>query len=361
MLLNPVLESAHFIAEHSKDVSIDMNSVERAATTLLLQMEKTSYTTENWRQHPLNPSYPTEITIDWIFVIDLLNFSFWSNAGEFSPDRYTVIYNGEAYTGYWALCAAINRAIDEGIPITQPSFYANATDAQLLSIFRSDTPEQISLPHERVRVLREAGQVLMKQYNGSFVNCVKAANKHASKLLDIIVQDFTVFRDECQFRGRSVQFYKRAQILIADIWACFDGNGIGEFVDIDYITMFADYRVPQSLAYLGLLRYSTELQDHLEANRPLDYGSRMEVEIRGNSIWAVEQLRQCMLAKRDLASASSSSSSLSSSTRSDDQHAHSSSPIINAILLDFYLWDFAKDNARALEDIPVHRTRSIFY
>lgn len=39
-----------------------------------------------------------------------------------------------------------------------------------------------------------------------------------------------------------VTFYKRAQILVADIWGCFEGQGIGFFADIDCITMFADYR-----------------------------------------------------------------------------------------------------------------------
>jgi hypothetical protein len=38
---------------------------------------------------------------------------------------------------------------------------------------------------------------------------------------------------------------KRAQILIADVWACFNGEAYGAFADIDTITMFADYRVPQ--------------------------------------------------------------------------------------------------------------------
>lgn len=39
---------------------------------------------------------------------------------------------------------------------------------------------------------------------------------------------------------------KRPQILIADSWACFNGQSYGEFHDIDQITMFADYRVPQA-------------------------------------------------------------------------------------------------------------------
>lgn len=40
----------------------------------------------------------------------------------------------------------------------------------------------------------------------------------------------------------AVALYKRAQILIGDIWACFHGEGLGHFTDIDTITMFADYR-----------------------------------------------------------------------------------------------------------------------
>jgi len=39
-----------------------------------------------------------------------------------------------------------------------------------------------------------------------------------------------------------VAIYKRAQILIADIWSSFRGTGFGEFRDIDSLTMFADYR-----------------------------------------------------------------------------------------------------------------------
>lgn len=40
----------------------------------------------------------------------------------------------------------------------------------------------------------------------------------------------------------SVRFWKRVQILAADVWACFEGQGLGTFNDIDHITMFADYR-----------------------------------------------------------------------------------------------------------------------
>ena len=66
-----------------------------------------------------------EFAISWIFLVDTLNFSFWSDnelmqiptpipaSFKMPPiEKYTVIYNQIPYTGYWAMCAAINRAID---------------------------------------------------------------------------------------------------------------------------------------------------------------------------------------------------------------------------------------------------------
>lgn len=64
-----------------------------------------------------------------------------------------------------------------------------------------------------------------------------------------------------------VSFYKRAQILVGDIWACFRGEGLGAFYDIDYITMFADYRVPQVLIHFGAIRYSNPLLSRLQCGK----------------------------------------------------------------------------------------------
>lgn len=54
-----------------------------------------------------------------------------------------------------------------------------------------------------------------------------------------MVGSFPSFNDEARFEGKMVRFYKRAQILVADLWACFEGKDYGDFHDIDTITMFA--------------------------------------------------------------------------------------------------------------------------
>jgi hypothetical protein len=57
--------------------------------------------------------------------------------------------------------------------------------------------------------------------------------------VNLLAENFASFQDEATFEGRRVRFYKRAQILVADLWACFEGKDYGEFHDIDKITMFA--------------------------------------------------------------------------------------------------------------------------
>lgn len=83
-----------------------------------------SYTPRTWRTHalhicppePYSPSDPiTKATLNWIFLISSLNFSFWSER-ECHIDRYGVEWREgwdstkrETWTGYWSLVAALNR------------------------------------------------------------------------------------------------------------------------------------------------------------------------------------------------------------------------------------------------------------
>lgn len=71
------------------------------------------------------------------------------------------------------------------------------------------------------------------------MNCIYNSNYSAASLVNLLAESFSCFRDETTFHGRRVRIYKRAQILVADLWACFNGEGYGEFNDIDKITMFA--------------------------------------------------------------------------------------------------------------------------
>lgn len=66
-------------------------------------------------------------------------------------------------------------------------------------------------------------------------------------------------------QGKRISFYKRAQILVADFWGVMEARGQGDIINMDWLTMFADYRVPQALVYLGALRYSDTLMQALKS------------------------------------------------------------------------------------------------
>ncbi|XP_031570543.1 queuosine salvage protein-like [Actinia tenebrosa] len=338
--------SAELISTNSKDVSISQHGVVNTSKIIFDCLKTNKYSFKVWKEHELHPKEMNKETVDWIFVLDCLNFSFWVD-DEYEP--WKVSFEGKDYEGYWALCAGINRALKEGIPLTKPSFFATITTSQLQHIFRSETSTKMPLLKERAEILNEAGKFLMENYQGSFANMISKCNHSAQKLLKLITTSFRGFRDEGTFNNHKVSFYKRAQILIADIWACFEGKTWGSFDDIEIITMFADYKVPQSLLHLKVLEYSSDLMDKLRMGKTIPPGNHLEMEIRGNSIWAVEHLYQTVkkMALNDKEFACKSPRELAQ--------------CLNSVIIDFYLWDFAKEKVEKITDLPCHKTRTIFY
>lgn len=115
--------------------------------------------------------------------------------------------------------------------------------------------------------------------------------------------------------------------------------------------MFADYRIPQMLHSLGVLIYSPRLESKIKRHIELQAGSIEEVEIRGCSIWAVEMLRRQILKAHP-------------SAGDDDLAEGQARTALNAVLIDFFLYDTCKEREREGTDTEMlahHRTRSVYY
>ena len=286
---------------------------------------------------PVHPQKADSAGINWVFFADTLNFSFWNNDLD---AQYEVTYKGEKYTGYLAMCAAINRALDQGIPLTSPAFFTTLDVDGLGQLLIGDDGIPIPLLQERAACLNEVGHVLEKNWSGSFSEMLQASKNSAPDLLQLILDNFPCFRDGGSFEGTKVSFHKRAQILVADIWCLFEGSGEGRMAGIDGLTMFADYRVPQSLQHYGVFKYSDQLMDHLKAEKLLESGHRWEQEIRGCSIEAVERITAKV--KEELAK-------------------RGSDAVVNSILVDQYLWGYRRQHNTEMGNCPYHRVRSIYY
>lgn len=107
-----VLEGAEYVYDNSIDVALDMWSCKTAAAAIYKQMQEKSYSTATWTEHELHPKTKDESTVAFIFTMDLLNFSFWSELPE--DKRFAISYKDRTWTGYWSLVAALQRALDEG-------------------------------------------------------------------------------------------------------------------------------------------------------------------------------------------------------------------------------------------------------
>ncbi|GAA5893329.1 queuosine 5'-phosphate N-glycosylase/hydrolase [Sporobolomyces salmoneus] len=355
---NPVIDSARAVLNISQHVKLNQKGINRAAEQILSQLIREPYTPSSWALVPLHPvpaKYSPSFILNWIFLVSSLNFSFWSSLP--SDKRYGVRYKtacdrkgkegeGETvWTGYFSLLAALHRAIDEGVDVTNPQWYGReATEAELRHVFRTDQEEEMPLLEERIKVLREVGGVLCDKYDGSFSPLLTSANHSALSLVNKVTSLFPCYDDVTTYPSISSPIYirKRAQILIAETWAAFEGKGPGRFDDIDQLSMFADYRVPQILHSLGTLTYDEHLTNILIEGKDLANGSQEEVEIRSASIVVVEEIKEEI---RRLVRAGG--------------HEFD---VPNSVLLDFLLWDLAKaEEAKGRATLPHHRTRSVFY
>lgn len=151
-----------------------------------------------------------------------------------------------------------------------------------------------------------------------------------------------------------VYLWKRAQILVAEAWAAFYPANSSDphplfpaGAEIHQLTMFADYRVPQILHHLRILTYPPELLKLLRSHAYLAPGSREEVSIRAASIISVERVREEI-------------------ARTSGEKGKG----VSSVLIDFYLWDLAKEietgkatvhGVETVSVVPAHRTRSIWY
>jgi hypothetical protein len=398
--VNPVLESARFVYEHTNCVQINEHGMKNAARFIRSKIISSSYSPCTWRTHPLHicpldegMGNPGEVrarqvlVLNWIFLISSLNFSFWTDKNE--EERYAVEWyerwehpRGEIkrWTGYWSLVAALDRALEEGIPITDPSFYSSEVSCpeQLLKhIFRASlqSREEMPLLEQRIRILRENGSILCKEFGGSFTgfldefHCRHQGDGTALDFVRMVIDIFPSFRDDVWFEKRKVNIWKRAQILVAEMWAAFHPPVPAQEQalpptphplfsgksgpSIHLLTMFADYRVPQILHHLKILDYSPRLIKLLNDGTPFEHGSTEEVALRAVSILAVEQVRREILR-----------------LGVEDDGKLAAEEDVSSVLLDFYLWDLAKrvekgeespDGTETAAMIPVHRTRSIWY
>ncbi len=224
-----------------------------------------------------------ELTLRYLLALDALNFCFWPVSPLMGKKWSVPGPDGKERTGYFALAYALRRAAEDDPSFFAPEALARAEADRLRAVLG-----EIPLVPWRVRALREVGQTLLGF--GSAQEFFARSHRSCRRLVELVTAHLPLFRDAALHRGREVLFHKRAQILCADVAGTFDKEGPGAFRDLDWLTAFADYKLPQLLWAGGALALHPALAQRLRHLVPLAAGSAEEVELRAATIVAVEDL-----------------------------------------------------------------------
>lgn len=330
-----VLTTTREVVLQARMVRIDPARVERLAEGLANEArqaggENAALIAPAWPEH-YHFFDGTERTVNWMLLLDAVNFCFWGDKGQ---KRWQIEYHGEILNGYWAEAAALRRAIEEGKPLWDARYLSNIDQQEMATIWRGISADEPGIPlfEERLRAAREVGQVLLERFEGEFSHLIRQVEQSGVELALALAEHFSSFRDVATYNDQEVRFLKRAQICVADLHGAFHGQSWGAFTDLEELTIFADYKLPQVLRYHGALVYTPELAERVDRQEQLVAGSAEEVEIRAATIWASELLRRELV--KQLAQP------------------------ITAAEIDQLLWHLGQD-AAAMQ--PYHRVRTIFY
>lgn len=266
-----------------------------------------------------------EETAQYYFFLDSTNFCFWTTK---SRARWEYQVNGEWQKGYYAYSRALKDAYERDPRMFDANYLRAIPEEDFRAIFAQGRNELL-LMDERLAIIRENYGILADKYEGSVLKLIEAADTDADKLVELLLDEFTTFRDTAEFEGETVYLLKRPQIFCSDLY--FTGLPELKLKNLEHLTIFADYKLPQLLEQFGALHYASELTKDIETETLIPPGSQKELELRASSIAAVEILREEM-------------EKLGRSITSNE--------------LDWILWVKAKQMAFAK---PHHRTLTTFY
>lgn len=315
-----ILEPIQYVVEHSRYVKINHKRLFDFANNFRYE------SVEHWLG-----SAPFDVLrlsdrqkLHSIFIFNALSFSYWGEP------KWVIEYRGQKYDGAYGMIAALDRAFQNGVLILDFQYCKNIDDEQFAKIFEGNT--EIPLLSERANILREISSVMVEKFQGDPGIVLENADGDAQKLLSILLENFPSFRDEANYDRKTIRFQKRAQLLIADIFQMFRGDGYGSFRNIATLTACADYKLPQILRKLGILEYSEVLAKKIDDMQEITAGSTEEIELRANTIWAVDLITK------------------------EIQKTH---PDILTIEVNDWLWLATQE--KYPHDKPYHRTRTTAY
>lgn len=320
-----ILASTKLVMQNAKFVKLNEAAVEKSVEWIGKYLKQHSDFPDHG--HNLTGDFKTDAQL--VFFESMMGFCFWALPGE--PKWAVEMPDGKKVDGWYGVCAAFKRAYNEGVPVMDANFLANAKESDVRNIFRSTLKAEIPLLDKRVAILNENAQMLKRQFGGEAINLIEAADYDAVKLFDLLIKYFPSYKDTMVYNGQEVVFLKIAHLLAIDLEYRLTSNQKRPFLkNLNQLSVFADYKLPQLLRMYGILEYENALSKIVDSYSVVPAGSPQEIEIRSGAVWAVELLRQKL-------------------------------PEYSSIQIGHVIWLNSQDQNLQKQIKPYHRTLTTFY
>jgi Potential Queuosine, Q, salvage protein family len=204
------------------------------------------------------------------------------DAINFGSGWWPTIRKRPGRSGYFTIAAGLTERFRDSGPWSAAEL-ARLGAPEIAAVLGQDAMHP--LIDEYAAALRDVGEHVVRDHGGRFENVVDAAAGSAVGLAELLAA-WDAFADVSTYEGRSVPFFKRAQIAAADV----DRMAVAKLRDLDRLTAFADNLVPHVLRVDGVLRLDPALEARIDAGELLEHGSPEEVELRACAVHAIELL-----------------------------------------------------------------------
>jgi hypothetical protein len=279
-ITDEIREACAAVAKRARLVRMNEAAIEQYA--LSLPLERAFAPAIDWTTHYRGDEAGTAA---FFVVLDSINFG----SGYFPHLRKRL-----GMSGYFTVASALKDEFERGgVMPAERLAEISAEECRIIFAQDSENSAAMELMALFAVALNDLGRLLLAKYEGKAGELIQAAAGSAERLIDLLAE-MPFFCDVSSYENSAVPFHKRAQLLGADLSLALQGKRLGEFNDLDRLTIFADNLVPHVLRIDGVLNYADELAARIDREELIVAGSMEEVEIRACGLHAVELMKAAL-------------------------------------------------------------------
>lgn len=273
IMLQNILYNCIYVEKNAKHVKINYNKIESIITNIDCTDLKHWLSSNPYNLFNLDISF----IVNLMLLFESIDYSFWGNP------KWTIDTEIGKKDGSDALLYIMIKYAKENKTLD----FTKVTFEDFKSLLTGNV--DIPLLKDRYQTLVEISSIVNNKMNGNFYEYIKDV-KEDTKLFDIIIKNFPSFKDERTYKGKTIYFYKLAQLLTSDILHIRETI---ENINVDYSHLVgcADYKIPQTMRALEILRYDDELSKIIDNKIEIGCSSEYEVEIRASMIVVIDYIK----------------------------------------------------------------------